>query len=216
MFDTLSKYLWEFKEITLPHIGSFECKAQPADTNPGANTIAAPRWDIIFSENNTAAPVGDADAIATWLSGQKNISQIEAANNFNNFAEEIKSKLTNGETITWFGIGNLSEQAGRIIFTPAQESISPFTDITAHKIKRENTSYATLVGDKETTTAQMREQLTEANYKTKRTGRGMWVLLMAAIVLLVIYFLRNGCNVTATGNNNKATIEKNSDTYRIR
>lgn len=215
MYDALAKYLWERKNLSLPMIGSFKWEMQSAETDHAAESIASPKWNLTFVEDNNSSAVSATDHLTQWLAADQNITEQDSANRVNLFSTELKAKLKNGETITWPGVGNLVIENDQIIFNSEEEDFLPFKDIKANKIKRGDASYNYLVGDKETTTAKMRDDLI-AESTTRRSGKGIWILLLVAVTLIAIYFFRNGCNMASTGNNAKAPIEKTPETYKLR
>ncbi|GAB3425963.1 HU family DNA-binding protein [Niabella aquatica] len=214
MFDLLTKYLFEYNKLRVPQAGFFELEKKEADANLSAETIAAPAWEVKFiADSDTAGPV--PDGLCNWLAVNKNVTKEEAARLFEAFANNLNERLKNGENVRWEGLGALQEVDGAVQFTPSAAHFSPFTNVTAKKIIRENTSHATLVGDKETTTAQMREQLL---LQDERKGKGttiMWVLLAAALAAAAWYFSQSGCNKPATGNRQKVESIKPEDTYKL-
>ncbi|HMR85649.1 MAG TPA: HU family DNA-binding protein [Niabella sp.] len=215
MFELLTRYLLEYKKLPVPQVGIFELEKREAGTNLSAETIMAPVWQVKFIADNDLFNAV-SDGLYNWLSVNKGVTKEEAGRLFEAFANNLKERLVNGEKVVWEGLGTLQEVDGAVQFTPAAAPFSPFTDVAAKKIIRENTSHATLVGDKETTTARMREQLLLPDQRKRKGTTVMWVLLAAALVAVAWYFSQNGCNTSATGNRQKVERTKPGDTYKIR
>lgn len=214
MFDLLAKYLFEHKQLPVPHVGVFELEKREAGTDLTAETIVAPAWQVKFTANKSFDDYNHGD-LYNWLCVNKGVAKEEARHLFEAFSNNLEVKLANEEKVVWEGLGTLQEVNGTVAFTPEEAFFSPFTNVSAKKIIRENTSHATLVGDRETTTAQMREQLL---LQDDRKGKGttvLWVLLAIAIAAGAWYFLQNGCNKSATGNRQKAESLRPGDTYKL-
>lgn len=214
MFDLLTKYLFEYRQLPIPHVGVFELEKKEAGTDLTIETIVAPAWQVKFTANKSFDNYSHGD-LYNWLCVNKAVTKEEARRLFEMFSDNLETRLANEEKITWEGLGTLQEVNGTVAFTPEEAHFSPFTNVVAKKIIRENTSHATLVGDRETTTAQMREQLL---LQDERKGKGttvLWVLLAAAIAASAWYFLQNGCNKSATGNRQKVETSTPGDTYKL-
>ena len=142
MFNVLTRYLFEHRQLVVPQTGVFELKPKAAITDQAANTLSPPGWTVTFSEERANETVTD-DSLYSWLMANKNISKEVALNDFEAFAADVRKKLDNNEAVDWTGLGRLVPENGTIIFIPEQEKISPFTNVTAKKITREHTNYTT-------------------------------------------------------------------------
>jgi hypothetical protein len=215
MFELLTRYLLEYKKLPVPQTGIFELEKKDADAHLSAETIVAPAWQVKFiADRDTVDAI--PDNLYNWLAINKGVTKEEAKHLFEAFANSLKERLANGENVLWEGLGALQEVDGAVQFAPAAAYFSPFTNVAAKKITRENTSHATLVGDKETTTARMREQLLLPDERKGKGTTAMWVLLAAALVAAAWYFSQNGCHTSATGNRQKVESTKPGDTYKLR
>lgn len=216
MFDILAQYLFEFKSLALPPIGRFELENKGAAADLVASTIAAPSWAIRFEPCNANAETGSNSALVSWLAANANISLDEAWGRLNNFVADLQSRLNNGEPVNWPQLGTLVKNNTQIQFEPAAAHISPFTNVTAKKIARENTSHQTLVGDRETTTAHMREQLLLPDEKRRSGSTIIWIVLGISLIAAAWFFSQKGCNPAGTGNQQKVESTKPGDTYKIK
>ncbi|MCH5689234.1 hypothetical protein LWM68_36330 [Niabella sp. W65] len=176
MFDTLAQYLFEFKSLALPPIGSFELEDKGAAADFAASTIAAPSWVIIFKPYYGNVETGGNSTLSSWLAANEKMSVNEAEGRLNNFIADLQSRLNSGEPVNWPQLGTLVKKGTQIYFEPAAAYISPFTDVTAKKSNQENASHHTLVGDRETTTAQMREQLLLPDEKKKKAPHNVGII----------------------------------------
>ncbi len=216
MFDILAQYLFQFKRLALPLIGRFELESKEANANLAAFTIASPSWIVGFEPYSEHVEWKDNIALVNWLAAKEKTSAEQARNSLMLFSKDLQNRLNNGEAIDWPSLGILEKKNNQVQFKPTETQISPFTDVAAKKITREHASYQTVVGDKQTTTAQMREQLQLPDEKRRRGGTMMWVLLGVALIAAAWFFSQKGCNVSASGNQQKAASVKPGETYKIR
>lgn len=215
MFDILAQYLFEFKRLALPQIGVFELENRQANADFAASTISAPSWAIGFQPYSEDHEVSNNATLVSWLASNGHISMDEAGSSFEHFVTGLQTRLNNGEVVSWPQLGILEKRDEQIVFEPEIKSISPFTDVIAKKITREHTSHQTLVGDRETTTAQMREQLLLPDEKRSNGAAIMWILLGVALIAAAWFFSQKGCNPAATGNQQKVESTKAGDTYKL-
>ena len=217
MFALLTQYLFKTKELSVPGTGVFTLIPKNASSDFGTRSIQAPGWNVLFTQDNDfQAPVANLDQLYYWLASQLNTSKQEAGLQFDDFCRTLHLQLEEGQGITWEGLGELEKQNNRISFRPLETILTPFTGVTAQKVIRENASHPVLVGERETTTGQMREQLNEQIAGKPRGKKIAWLLLLVALAALGWQIFRNGCNVSSTGNQEKVEISKPQDTYKFR
>lgn len=216
MFDILVQYLFEFGRLALPPVGRFTLENKAANANLAESTIAAPTWIVGFKPYSADVKTDENSGLVSWLAANRNISIDEAGRQLEYFVTDLQSRLNNGESVSWPQLGILEQNNGEIQFRQNAAQISPFTDVAAKKIKRENTIHQTLVGDRETTTAQMREQLLLPDEKRRSGTTMMWVILGVALIAAAWFFSQKGCNPSATGNQQKVESAKPGDTYKLK
>ena len=216
MFNILVQYLFEFKRLALPPVGRFKLEDKAANASLADSTIAAPTWTIGFKPYSADVKADENSGLVSWLAANGKISIDEAGRQLEHFVAELQSRLNSGESVNWPQLGILEQKNGQVQFQQSGAQISPFTDVTAKKIKRENTTHQTLVGDRETTTAQMREQLLLPEEKRRSGATMTWVILGVALIAAAWFFSQKGCNPAASGNQQKVESPKSGETYKIR
>lgn len=216
MFDILAQYLFEFKELALPPIGRFELQHKGASADLASSTIAAPAWTVGFKPYEDTVAAGDRSVLLNWLASRLNGSRDDVERRLEHFVADLQMRLNKGESVNWHQLGILEKKNGQIQFEPALAHLSPFTDIAVKKISREHTSHQTLVGDRETTTAQMREQLQLPEEKRRSSSTLTWIVLGIALLAAAWFFSQKGCNLSASGNQQKVESAKPGDTYKLR
>ncbi|MFT4092995.1 MAG: hypothetical protein QM640_05095 [Niabella sp.] len=216
MFDLLTKYLLEYKKLAIPYLGVFELKPKQANNDLIERAISAPGWTVAFQAAQNPVDALHNDELYNWLAANGNIARSEVFNKIDSFGKEIDARLLKEEEVIWPGLGVLIAADHTVKFIPAEASLLPFTNVAARKVVRENTSHTTLVGDKETTTAKMREQLLPDDEPRRQGNIILWVLVAVAAIAAIWYFAQNGCNKAATGNRQKVEAAKPGDTYKLK
>ncbi|AHF17414.1 hypothetical protein [Niabella soli] len=210
MFSILTTYLYQHKKLALPGIGNFELQPQSASTS--FDTVAAPGWNIVFSENKSATAADNPDSFYDLLGLKESLSRANAQQQFEEFARNMVVKLNDNETIDWEDVGLLQKPDHHISFTPKAPTTSLFSNVAAQRVIREHADHQLLVGEKETTkNAALEEMLWEERSNRRKTIT--WVIVAAVAVIAALFFLKNGC---ASGNQQQVTIQKPASTYNLK
>lgn len=214
MISLLTRFFFETGKMFLPGIGSFDMKGNGADANLAADLIQAPSWKIGFKAMPETSMVDEN--LISWISLSEKMSKESSAERLQNFVMELKQKLEAGEKIEWEGLGTISKDSGEILFTQGKENYSPFSSVVAKKVIRENTSYTSLVGDKETTTGEMRAYLEAQKNPQKNHNTILWVVLLCGLMAATWFIVKYGLNASAFGNKQNIMVEKPTDTYQLK
>ena len=190
MFTELVKFLYEAQILRLPGIGIFELKGNSANVDHTTDFIQPRSWSVSFRATQDVLDQGQMDSLLNWLAIYKKESLEVTKNSFTVFVKDLENILALGEKIVWENLGVLTQESGAIHFSPEKQNITPFTNVAAKKVVRKNTSYASLVGDKETTTGEMRELLSAK--PESNNNLFLWILLGLSIVAASWFFVQNG------------------------
>ena len=211
MYAELYQYLISYKEVALPGIGTFSLERKPAENDFSNKRINPPVYSVNlhFPAN---IPTGK---FYQWLSGALSISEPNAINAFNDFALDVKSKISNGEIIDWNGVGTLSRGiAGEIKFKSAVNNLGYEEPVTAEKVIREKAEHMVRVGEDQKTSAEMTEMLNQPEEKKSYWWAYALALALGSIIFIGWYFSEHGVNVAATANNKAIIPLEAGTTYK--
>jgi hypothetical protein len=199
MYSELYRYFIQHKSLHLPGIGSFILERKPAEADFVNKCIHPP----VFSVALNADTVKLSSKFYTWLAAAFNISEKEAIIRFNDFVFELKKKINEGAKIEWNGIGTLSKGLGDNIRFVNEELKTTLQPVQAEKIIREKAEHAVLVGERERTSVEMTELLSNPESK-----KNFWWVLPLSIALLAFMFIgwylsNKGLDTSSLGNGNK-------------
>ncbi|WP_018627937.1 hypothetical protein [Niabella aurantiaca] len=214
MYPLLSAYLYQEKKISIPGVGQFEL--HPVNASTSFEAVAAPGWEIRFTENPAVTASENPDGLYDFLGAQETINKEDARQQFEELARNILVKLNDRETVEWVDVGNLEKPGSHIVFTPAAHTLSPFTGIAAQKVIREHARHQVLVGEKETSSDVVKEQLQELKAKKNNVQKMTWIVLAAVALIAAAFFFKNGCNIRSAANQQKASIQKTPETYKLK
>jgi nucleoid DNA-binding protein len=198
MYAELYQYLISYKQVALPGIGTFSLERKPAENDFSNKRINPP----VYSVNLHFPAKTPSGKFYQWLSGVLSISESNAINAFNDFALDIRNKISNGEIIDWSGVGTLSRGlAGEIKFKSAVNNLGYEEPVTAEKVIREKAEHMVRVGEDQKTSAEMTELLNQPEEKKSYWWAYALALALGSIVFIGWHFSEHGVDVAATANN---------------
>lgn len=211
MYDELYQLFILQKELNVPGIGNFVLNRKPAEANFLEKLIHPPGYSIsLVKESGTSSPF-----FLKNLASLLNIPEGEAADRFNSFVIDLKSKMTEGKEMTWSGIGTLSMNSrGSIKFLPFPLQDTDDT-VRAEKVIREHSEHTVLVGERERSSVEMTKLLSQANRKKIK----WWITAVIAGLILAIFiflqFSKNNWNISAASNSQVITPEQEASSYSL-
>ncbi len=113
IINCLTESLRENECVVVPEFGAFITRIQSASLNAETNHFVPPHRELVFNPDITE----NDDAFTKRYAGKKNISLEAAAGEIHDFAMQTLARVEAGETVEIQGLGNLSYQNGRIVFT---------------------------------------------------------------------------------------------------
>ncbi len=180
MYKTLYQYLLQYKNLSLPSIGTFSMQRNPSVVDFPNRLIHPPCYNIVFGAESVR-PVG---VFFQRLAAMLNISEREAIIEFNNFSFDVKDKIDRGSKISWNGVGVLNKSLeGVVQFVPSIPIVSE-QPIAADKVIRQVAEHTVRVGEQEKTSQEMTAYLNQPD-----TIKSYWWIWAAAIALLSFLFL---------------------------
>ena len=211
MYGELYQYFIRHKQLNVPGIGIFMLERKPAVSDFPNRIINAPAFSIVFQQS-TATP---STNFFKWLAQAFAIPEREAVIRFNDFVFDLKQRLTNGDKVSWEGVGVLSAGlGGGIRFEPALKDTAIDPPVKAEKVIREKAEHTVRVGEDEKTAAQMIELLKQPG--ARKSHWWAWVLVIALLATMFLgwYFSAYGLRTSSTGNSQKLNPGEPAPTYK--
>jgi hypothetical protein len=206
MYESLYRFLIKYKKVDLPGIGAIALQTQSAQSEFVSRSFLPPAYFFTL-EKERDIPLGK---LFSWIAADNNISENEAADQFNDFISDLKKELEAGKKITWSGVGIFQkEPAGEIKFEGNKKELPFLEPVIAKKVIRENAEHTMLVGEVEKTSTQMTEILSgDTVIKEKRAAWWLWPLAAIIVILIFLgwYFSQHGISSSSTGNNHKISV----------
>jgi hypothetical protein len=211
MYGELYQYFIQYRQLTLPGRGIFMLERKPATTDFPNKMIYPPVFTISLHHGSTPPPRN----FFTWLSQTLQINDRDAVIRFNDFAYELKQRLTAGDKIKWEGVGTLSSGlAGEIRFESALKEATTEMPVKAEKVIREHAEHTVRVGEDEKTSAEMIEYLSHGD--ARKNYWWAWAIAAGLVIIMFIgwYFSEHGLKASSTGNEQHLKATENPSTYK--
>lgn len=210
MNSLIRSYLLQSKECILPGIGVLQIIHTPASTDVAANSILPPFEGIIFKNEDHSKSPGLVKYIAT----KKNIEQSESEGLLDNFCNDWKEKMNEGEKLTFETVGSLQKNIdGVIVFK--KENIVNFLQPIPVSITYRRTELPEPV-IKEQPVPEVFESADE-DVVIERSYWGLWALILLAIgaVMAFYHFKVHGVTGSTMGNQHQYIIDSSTATYTV-
>lgn len=198
MIEVLNSYLVQHKSISIPGLGTLVIDRIPARSDFLNRKILPPAYQYRFDKYFDAPDKEFFNFLAT----RKQIADFEAIKLYNEWAYEFRNRIRSEKSVLWEGVGTLQQDdSGDILFEPIKSGSDFLGSVDAERVVRADARHAMIVGDRETTTAEMTEYLSEPGVLRKNR----WWLIAAgiallAITLMIIRFSNSGFNIESTSN----------------
>jgi hypothetical protein len=169
VLSLLTKYLLQYKRVSIPHIGSFELVQEP------------PQWrvaDQLFEPPSFTTAYLKPDEVPEHQSRFFLLRATEEQLDLASFGRQLRHRLRKGP-IQWKGFGILRDASNEIIFEPQPLALPALQPVPARKIIRQDATHSVLVGD-----TQVNRQAHEETVVVRKTSRS-WQIILAWILLVL-------------------------------
>lgn len=213
MHSLITSYLLQSRECILPGIGVFKMIGTRASTDTAGNRILPPFETIIFKNEDGSQSPG----LVKYIAEQKHITENEANDLLNDFCNEWKDKIDEGERLNFETIGSIQKNAaGSIIFEKETafaflqpipvDSVYQRTNSSEDPVINETPAAPVIIDEKEP-----QEVIVERSYW------GLWALILLAIGLVMLFYHYKGWNLTGSsvGNQHHYTVDSAGATYHL-
>jgi hypothetical protein len=197
MQHNLYEFLITHKKLSLPGIGVITLQQRSAQLDFSNKQLIPPSHYFMF-ENGSDIP---SKKLFDWLSSSFGISEFQAVKSVNDFAFDLKNKITDAGEMKWEHVGVFRRDiAGNIKLVPAEIALQTDQPVIAEKVIRDKAEHTVLVGEQEKTSAEMEEYFADHSQ-----GRNyLWWIAIAITVLSLIfagwYLVNKGFDPASTGN----------------
>ena len=210
MFQQLTKYLTQYKQVSIPEVGSFELVYRSATLDIGKKLVQPPSYFTNYSDSDLVK-----DHQLNILAQDLNTDKPSVEKLLQQFGSELKRRIQS-ESFIWKGIGILEKKDSQIFFHPdvPHASWQGLQPVKAEKVLRDDAMHTVLVGEREVRKSHLQEGV--ADSFTKRSALVIigWILAVLAIAFIVFMLYRGGFQSTSTGSKWEISPSTNQPTHK--
>lgn len=196
MLHLLTKYLLQYKTVSIPHVGTIQIVQRPAQLDVADKRLSPPAF-VAELKQNEEVPEHQLNFLETCLDKTKD----DVLKDLKLFGDKLQEKI-NGPGFEWKGLGFISRSTRSVPLT-----IGGFEPIAAQKIARAGAEHQILVGDQQMTSVQMNERRTIADIVEEKKPWfviAAWILLLLSILIIILFLYLGKFKVDAAGSKQKA------------
>lgn len=202
MLQQIQNYLFQYKTVTVPEVGTFEVTHSPATLDVANQLISPPMPAIRFSQS-AAVSGHQLQTFAAALDNDVTVAEKELIH----FGGAFK-KVLEQESFQWNGVGVLALMENNQVQFSANDAGGLLMPVPAQKVLRENVQHNVLVGDQEVqyTADEFEAGLPEPPARSWLLAICL-VIVACAVAFIVYYLYVHNWSAEASGLRQKATIQ---------
>lgn len=182
--NAIATYLIKYKEIAIHQFGTLSVQYTAASYDVVDKLLKAPQYRFVFLNNpNKREDLRFVQFLATWM----HVNYEQASQTWNDFVQDLQTRLQNCESITWNSIGIFQNENNIIRFYSKFSTSDFFPDISWEAVHRNDPKMEIQVGENIRTKEEMEELLSET-----QKGFPIWTLFIILLILAIatiIYFM---------------------------
>jgi hypothetical protein len=193
VFSLLTKYLLQYRRLSIPHVGTFELVQQSPEFNVVDQLILPPSFHLNWNNNDVLT-----DHQLSYLAASARLDKEKIKNELDSLGQSLKIKFQR-KPFDWKGIGTIKHENGTIDVERNLLQVEGLNTVPAHKLIRENATHNMLVGDKQMTSHQMTDSLSKQSREKSYAVIIGWILFFVTLLAIIFLLYRNGFNPLASG-----------------
>ena len=194
MLQVLTDYLIQYKTVSIPFVGQFNIRQQPAVLDFASRLIHPQHYLVEFAQDGVVS-----EQQIAYISRKENTSADNVANALNTFGRQLKERIQEG-IFTWKGLGTMEYRNGHFLWISNIPNL--LEPIPAHKAIHENAVHMVRRGEQEYSSDETKYMPDEGR-KRSVLIMILWIVAAIAILLIIWHFYTQGFNVTSTGTRRK-------------
>jgi hypothetical protein len=198
VLSLLTKYLLQFRRLSIPHVGTFELVQLPAEFNVVDQLLVPPSYKLNWMNNDDLS-----DHQVHFLASSIKADAESIKEELDLFGKNFRTNVQN-EPFTWNGIAGLEGVDGSIAIGQQLMTVEGLEPVPAHKVMRENVEHSMLVGDHQMTSQQVNDTLARPGKKRSLAVMIGWILLILTVLAILYILYRNGFSPLSSGLKMKA------------
>lgn len=208
MFQQLTSYLSQYKQVSIPQVGSFELVPKPAMLDVASKLIQPPGYFPKYSEADLVK-----EHQLNYLATDLNADKESIKEQLENFGRELRMKTQEG-ILSWKGVGKLEAGGAALVFHPETVDINGLQALPAEKVLRKNVQHTVRRGEQEVVSSF--DSAEEKSITKKRSVVELvgWTVVLVSVVLIIILVFSKGTHPTPIGTKMKVHPSHTAPTHK--
>ena len=198
MLNLLTKYLLQYRRVSIPSVGTITLVHQPAQLNIADKLILPPAFVAEIGEDETVP-----DHQLSYLSAALQAEGAVVSQQLASLGERLKERIQAGG-FYWKGIGLIREKR-----EPMRLALPALGPVPAERVLRPEAEHNVLVGNQHLTSTQitaLKEEVEEVAEKERSVFVVVgWVVLFLAVLYIIFVLYQGKFRMGATGSRQAPT-----------
>lgn len=208
MYQQLAKYLSQYKQVSIPQVGTFELVPQSATLDVASKLIYPPAYATRYTD-----AVSVKEHQVNFLAIDLNTGRDQVMEELENFGRELKRKIQAG-VFSWKGIGRLETKETNTVFHPEVFVSDGLKPIAAEKVLRKNVQHTVLRGEQEVLSASFYDEEKTFRKRVHVPTLVGWLAVALSVLLIAYFIYRDNFSPTSSGTKTKVAPAVESPTYK--
>jgi hypothetical protein len=208
VYHQLATYLSQYKQVTIPQVGSFELVPKPAMLDVASKLIQPPGYLPQYSDRDFVKE-HQLNFLALDLNADKEFVREE----LENFGKDLKKRIQQG-VFFWKGIGKLEAGDAAMVFYPDVLEIKGLQTIPAEKVLRKNVQHIVRRGEQEVVSSSFYEEEKPVIKERSLAVLIGWAVVILSVVFIAFYLYSDGFKATAFGTKMKVVPANTAPTHK--
>lgn len=191
VLNLLTKYLLQYRTVTIPHVGTIHIVQQSPQLYVADKLIQPPSFSAQLKEEEQV-PAHQLNFLASKLEKRADLVLEE----LKNFGDQLNDRI-NGSGFEWSGFGWIDSNTQSFVIPAAG-----LNAVIAERVMRHNPDHQVLVGDRQTSSYELADE--KAGIEGVKNKRSVaivvgWILLILSILIIAFFIYQGKFRVNATG-----------------
>jgi hypothetical protein len=191
MLNHLTTYLFQYRSVSIPHVGTIHLVQQPPQLNVVDKLLLPPSFSLEFKKGEEVS-----DHQLSYLNAVLQKGKDDVLTDLRFFGYRLQEKI-NGPGFNWEGLGTITRSTQTLPI-----AVSSLEAVPAHRVLRQDVRHKVLVGDQHMLSGQPTETETYAGEAGRKHSIFMiigWIVLVLSIIAIAVLLYLGKFRVKATG-----------------
>lgn len=196
MLNHLTNYLFQYRSVSIPHVGTIQLVQQPPQLNVVDKLMLPPTYSL---ELKTGGEVSDHQL--TYLNAVLQRGKDDVLRDLRFFGDKLQEKI-NGPGFTWEGVGTITRSTQSLPL-----SMNALEPVPAQRVIRQDARHKVLVGDQQMLSGPAPETYVERTIGKRSIYLTIgWIVLVLSLLVIAFLLYQGRFRINSTGSKQAPTV----------